>query len=72
MWEWSFGLVEVEEAEGETILGGTRLGGQAMGCGQAQTAGSSSQKDRHAGHQQGARQPLDDGVEQGLRDRSRN
>ena len=37
-----------------------------MGCGQAQAAGIVHQEDRHAGHQQGARQPLDDGFKQGL------
>ncbi len=67
------GLVEVQKAQGKTILRRLRgLGGQAVRGGQAQAAGFLGQEDRHAGHQQGARQPLDDGFQQGLQDRSPN
>ena len=61
--------VEVEEAEVERVrphpvLRGKRLGGQPMGRGQAQPTRLLGQKDGHARHQQGARQPLHNGLQQ--------
>ena len=68
------GGVEVEEAEGECALGaggdavdrGVRLGRQAVGRGQAKAVLVFRQKDCDARYQQGARQALDDGFEQGM------
>ena len=68
------GGVEVEEAEGQRALraggdavdGGVRFGGQAVSRGQAQPVLVFRQEDRDARNQQGARQALDDGFEQGM------
>ncbi len=60
------GMVEVEETEGQIALFVAHFVGQAVRGGQPQPAGILRQKNCHPRDEQGARQLLDDGVEQRL------